>query len=222
MLWEIFINTLPGLSSGKELFVTFRSCWFLQMMDAQGSKERWEISEDKNFFALGGGQKWGFASQRTLVLHFWCFFCGVSCEECDYLPAGMMLWLDVCIASACLNFFIPFQQGWQMTTVFHLLPHQEAAHPLQVLLCQCPTSTTALSPGSQPPRSHLYRVIVCRYEILIIPPSVSSFQKFRAEGLIFCTSFFLSFFDENKLYKTQALSPVRNRTGCVLTPHSGD
>lgn len=71
---------------------------------------------------------------------------------------------DACIANACLNFSIPFQQGWQMTTVFYLLPQQEVAHPLQVLLCQRPTSMATLSPGSQPPRSHLYKLIICHSE----------------------------------------------------------
>ena len=57
---------------------------------------------------------------------------------------------------------------WQMTTVFYLLPHQGAARPRQVLLCQHPTSMAALSPGSQPPGSHLHKLILCHSETPVL------------------------------------------------------
>lgn len=54
-------------------------------------------------------------------------------------------------------------------------------------------------------------------------PTISIFfLEIHNRGLIFCTVFCCWVFWQNKPYKTQVVSPVRNRTGCVLTPHSCD
>lgn len=168
----------PQLRKGA---VTCRASWFLQIMDAQRSKERWEKTQGQE---LGCSWRWAevsFLPCRALS-HSMDF--GLVLPVCLFLqflgrkwyfPAGMLLWLDTCFANACLKFFTWFQRCdficlicWQMTSVFYLLPHQGVARPQQVPLCQGSATMAALSQGSQSPGSHLHKLILCHSKIF--PP----------------------------------------------------
>lgn len=103
----------PQLRKGA---VTCRASWFLQIMDAQRSKERWEKTQGQELDcswrwaevsflpcrALSHSMDFGLALPACLLLHFlgrkW------------YFLVGMLLWLDTCIANACLKFFTWFQR----------------------------------------------------------------------------------------------------------------
>lgn len=131
---------------------------------------------DKSFIALGREQRCVFLPCRAvsysvdfglaLPMPFLLHSLGRKC----YFPAGMLPWLDLCVANVCLIFFhlISMWLCWQLTTIFYLQPHQGAAHPWQVLLCQCSMSMAAHSLGSHCPGSHLHKLILCHSETPVL------------------------------------------------------
>lgn len=181
------------------------------MLKAQ--KKDGKSPRDKSLVAPGGDQRWGFCltelfpTQWTLVLRFQCLFCctfweenGISLQGCccgwiHALPMNVSEFLHLISARLC----------WQMTAVFYLLSHQGAAHPQQEPLCQRPTSMAALSPGSQPPGSHLHKRILCHSETPVLLwgthySTISSlFLEFQNRGLRVFPHFLLLLFWQSKL-----------------------
>lgn len=212
MLWDIIINTLPGLSSGEELLlvghVSSYKWWMLKEPKKGGKNPR-----DKSFIALGREQRcvflpcravsysvdFGLALPMPFLLH--------SLGRKWYFPAGMLPWLDLCVANVCLIFFhlISMWLCWQLTTIFYLQPHQGAAHPWQVLLCQCSMSMAAHSLGSHCPGSHLHKLILCHSETPVLlwithHPTISSlFLEIQTRKLRVFPHFLLLIFWWSKL-----------------------
>lgn len=127
----------PQLRRGA---ATCRSCWCLEMKDAQSSKERWEIFGDKNLFALGGEQRWGFClaelfpALRTLILHFWCLLCGTSWEENPCRDDAVVGYVVGYVHCQCLShFFHPISA--RLGDDHCILPTASPGDSLQVLLC---------------------------------------------------------------------------------------
>lgn len=175
--------------------VTCRAHRLLQMMDAQSSKERWERLHGQE---LGCSRRW--AEVRLLP-------CGAVSHSADfdlalpmplllhflgrkwYFPAGMLLWLDMCIADTWLNFFAWFQQGSVGRWPWHLTCCLTREQPVPSKSC-CANILRARQPfpWAHSHQGHTFTSLsfatlrhwFC-YEVLTILPPVACFYKFKTE-----------------------------------------
>ena len=217
-------SALPQLRQGA---VTCRIRQFLQMMDAQSSRERWEKPQGQEL-----GCSWRWANVRFLP-------CRAVSHSADFVltlplplllcfwgrkwnfPAAMLLWLDACIAIAFWFFhLISARLCGQMTTIFYLQPHQGAAHPQQVPQCQHPTSMAALSLGSQPPGSHLHKLLLHHSETMVLlwgildSTTSSSFSEIWNRGLKVLPHLLFVFFMEQALEESGRLTCEKQNRLC--------
>lgn len=201
VFWEISINTLPSLSSGKELLLAGHvgsyKWWMLKALKKGGKSLGTitclllEVSRGE-VLPCRAVSHFCLTFPMSLVWHF--------LERKWYFPAGMMLWLDMSIFNACLIFFTPFQQGWQTTTVFYLLPRHEAAHPCKSC---CASTLQAWQPFPQAHSLPGHTFTSWSFATLghllwdTYHPTISIFfLEIQNRGLIFCTVFWLIFLME--------------------------
>lgn len=218
----------PQLKKGA---VTCRSCWFLQMMDAQSSKERWEISGGQNLYALGGEQRWGFClaelfpTQRTLVLHFWCLLHDTSWEENGTSLQGWCCSRTCALLMLVSIFSSHFSKAGRWPLYFTYCLTRRQWIPCKSCL-QCPSALQAWQPFPQAHNLPSHTFVICHSETPAMRSSSSHHQYllFRnsQQRINILQHFSLLSFLMEQAQKTQVISHVRNRTGCVLIPHSYD